>query len=230
MASSRIQIISLQVQPNSGKIALTVQATEKRIYRLAQPYLTTRNNDAHTQIALGLALRLLEKVKGDRHIVIPAVILHDVGWSKLSAEILPKAFGPWADRTLLRIHEEEGVKIAKGILAEVGYDSQYADEILQIIDGHDTRANAISINDKIVRDADRLSRYSSSFFWLEVERFGLTPEARYQRLELNMDQWFAISVSKEMAREELRQRRREIDALRLQANNLPALGIEYQAP
>jgi hypothetical protein len=207
-----------------------MNAVEERIYQLAKPYLNTRLNDVHTPIALDLALRLLEKVKGNRHIVVPAIILHDVGWSRLPSEILTKAFGPGADRALTRLHEEESVKIAKSILAEVGYPCQYADEILQIIDGHDTRTNAISNDDEIVRDADRLSRYSRSLFWLEIEQLGLIPEERYRRLELKVEQWFSLSVSKEIAREELRRRQRELHALRLQGNIPPALGIEYQAP
>jgi len=230
MVSSRVQSISWQGQSSSAKIASAVDAVEERIYQLAKPYLTIRHNDVHTQIALDLALRLLKKVKGNRHIVVPAIILHDVGWSRLPDEMLSKAFGPKADMALARIHEEEGVKIAKSILAEVGYQSQYADEILQIIDGHDTRAEAISINDEIVRDADRLTRYSRSLFWLEVEWFQPSPEKLCRELEFLVEKWFSLSASKEIARQELEQRRQELQALRSQTNGLPAPGTEYQAP
>jgi hypothetical protein len=216
-----------------------VNAVEERIYQLARPYLTTKHNDkpariahndAHIRIALDFAFRLLEGGKGDRRVVVPAIILHDVGWNRVPDEILDKAFGPKADMSLLRIHEEEGVKIAKSILAKVGYDSRYANEILQIIDGHDTRAKAISIDDEIVRDADKLSRYSRSAFWLIVEGLGVTPEEICRALELMVEQWFSMSASKEIAREELEQRRREYHALRLQTNARPIAGTEYQAP
>ena len=229
----------MQGQSSSGKIASAVNAVEERIYQLAKPYLTTKHNDmlariahndAHIRVALNFALRLLEGGKGDRRVVVPAIILHDVGWNRVPDEILDKAFGPKADMSLLRIHEEEGVKIAKSILAKVGYDSRYADEILQIIDGHDTRAKAISINDEIVRDADKLSRYSRSAFWLIVEGLRVTPEEISRALELMVEQWFSMSASKEMAREELEQRRREAQALRLQTNALPIAGTEYEAP
>jgi len=220
-------------------MASVMNAVEEKIYQLAKPYLTTRHNDVHVriahnethvQIALDFALRLLEGGKGDRRVVVPAIILHDVGWNRVPDEILPKAFGPRADMSLSRIHEEEGVKIAKSILAEVGYDSQYAAEILQIIDGHDTRVKAVSINDEVVRDADKLSRYSGSAFWLGVEWFGVTAEEMCRALELLVEQWFSMSASKAIAREELEQRRRELHALRLQTNALPPPGTEYQAP
>jgi hypothetical protein len=213
MVSCRLQIISWQARFGSGMIPLVMDVVEERIYQLAKPYLTTRHNDVHTEIALDLALRLLERVRGNRHIVVPAIILHDVGWSRLPDDALPKAFGPKADMALARIHEEEGVKIAQSILSEVGYHGQYIDEILQIIDGHDTRANALSIEDQIVRDADRLARYSKSLFWLQVEWFGTSPEKMCRALEFLVERWFSMSASKEIAKEELEQRRRELQAL-----------------
>ncbi len=203
---------------------------DEKIYQLAKPYLTARHNDIHTQIALDFAVRLLEGGKGDRRVVVPAIILHDVGYSRFSDEMLSMAFGPRADRSLSRMHEEEGVRIAKRVLAEVDYPSQYVDEILQIIGGHDTRANAISINDEILRDADRLSRYSKSAFWSFVERFQIQPEEICQALEFFVEQWFYMAAAKEMAREELKQRRQELQALRLLTNALPPPGTGEQAP
>jgi len=201
-----------------------MDAIEEKIYLLAKPYLVTRDNDIHTQIAVDFALRLLEIGKGDRRVVLPAIILHDVGWFRVPEAILPLAFGPKADMSLNRIHEEEGVKIAASILGEVGYDSSQVAEILQIIDGHDTRADAISIDDEVVRDADKLSRYTRSEFWSMVEKFKRTPEETFRALELLVDRWFFMPVSKEMAREELKQRRQEIEALRLQVQDLPQSG------
>jgi hypothetical protein len=201
-----------------------MDAIEEKIYLLAKPYLITRDNDIHTQIAVDCALRLLETGKGDRRVVLPAIILHDVGWFRVPEAILPLAFGPKADMSLNRIHEEEGVKIATSILREVGYDSSQVAEILQIIDGHDTRADAISVNDEVVRDADKLSRYTESEFWSMVKKFKRTPEETLRALELLVERWFFMPVSREMAREELKQRRQEIEALRLEVQGLPQPG------
>jgi hypothetical protein len=75
-----------------------------------------------------------------------------------------------------------------------------------------------------------LSRYSRSAFWLIVEGLGVTPEEICRALELMVEQWFSMSASKEIAKEELEQRRRELHALRLQTNAFPIAGTEYQAP
>lgn len=164
------------------------------------------------QIMLDFASRLWETRKGNREVIIPAVILHDTGRSAIPQEMEDMTWGPNLDLSLLRLHEVEGVKIARSILQEVGYDSSKVDKILQIIDGHDTRANAISINDEIVKDADKLARYTKRAFWFFVEKFVVSGEDACRALESFIDKWFLLSESKEMAREELKQRQKEVES------------------
>lgn len=68
----------------------------ERIRDLARPYLNTRKNDIHTEISTDLAQLLLAEEGGDEDIVIPAIILHDVGWKEVPEDIQSKAFGPKA--------------------------------------------------------------------------------------------------------------------------------------
>ncbi|MEA2004564.1 MAG: HD domain-containing protein, partial [archaeon] len=129
----------------------------ENIWELARPYLDTRKNEIHTEIATSYADKLLEKEGGDKSIVIPAIILHDVGWKMIPKEHQIKGFGP--KKTSIEIkrrHETEGVRIARDILNSTDYNTKKIEEILDIIDGHDTRKEAISLNDKIVKDADKL--------------------------------------------------------------------------
>ena len=51
----------------------------RKMWKLARPYLDTRENETHTQVSLEFAQQLLKKEGGDENIVIPAIILHDVG-------------------------------------------------------------------------------------------------------------------------------------------------------
>jgi len=183
--------------------------TESPIFRLAKPYLQTRNNELHTRNAIEFAFRLLTIHRADRAVVIPALILHDAGWSVVPEEIIRKTCRPRPDKSLLRIHEKESVEIARDILKKVSYDSVRTTEILEIIDGHDSRNKAFSINDQIVQDSDKLTRYAGSFRFLA----GLTPitlEKLAGTLEQFIDQWFFLPDSKEMARAELVQRRIEM--------------------
>ena len=182
----------------------------EKILDFARPYLNTRRNDIHTDISREFARELVKREGGDEDIVMPAIILHDVGWKKMSPELQTKAFGPKAKSPELnRIHEEEGVKIAGKILRKVGYDEKSIQEILVIIDGHDSRKEAVSLNDQIVKDADKLFRYTRTGWCIDIERFGMTPEEELTRLRSHLENWFFTDTAKKLAEKELKSRAME---------------------
>jgi HD superfamily phosphodiesterase len=182
----------------------------KKIRQLSKPFLDTRHNDVHTAISTLLAFQLVEQEGGDETIVIPAIILHDTGWKRVPAELHLKAFGPKATEPKLnRLHEVEGVKIAREILQKLKYDALKTKKILKIIDGHDSRTKPVSLNDMIVKDADKLWRYSSSGFYIDIERFGESYEEGLERLRSNVSGWFFTVTAKQMAAEKLSRREKE---------------------
>jgi len=181
-----------------------------KIRRLAKPFLDTRHNDAHTEISTQLAFDLLERESGDEDIVIPAIILHDTGWKLVPAELHLKAFGPKATKPELnRLHEFGGVKIAKEILQGINYDPAKSESILEIIDGHDSRTEPLSLNDMIVKDADKLWRYTKSGFHIDIERFGQSYEEGLERLRSNLSGWFFTVAASKLATEKLSKREKE---------------------
>jgi HD superfamily phosphodiesterase len=175
----------------------------KIIYELAKPFLNTRKNDIHIEISVSYAYKLLEKEAGDSDVVIPAVLLHDLGWWQLSEELQRRAFGPQFDKELSRVHEVEGVRMAKEILEKVNYEINRMEEILLIIDGHDSRLEAISQNDRIVKDADKLFRFSPRGFEIDSERFGIEPNKYRKWLSDSVEEWFFTPTAKLFAREAL---------------------------
>jgi HD superfamily phosphodiesterase len=181
-----------------------------KIRQLSKPFLNTRHNDVHTEISTSLALQLLEQEGGDEDIVIPAILLHDTGWKRVPSELHLKAFGPKANEPRLnRLHEVEGVKIAQEILQKLKYDALKTDKILEIIDGHDSRTKAVSLNDMIVKDADKLWRYTSSGFYIDIERFGESHKEGLSRLRSNLAGWFFTVTAKKMAADKLCSRAKE---------------------
>lgn len=183
-----------------------------KIQQLSKPFLDTRHNDVHTAISTMLAFQLLEQEGGDEDIVVPAIILHDTGWKRVPSKLHLKAFGPQATEPRLnRLHEVEGVKIAQEILKKIKYDALKTVKILEIIDGHDSRTTPVSLNDMIVKDADKLWRYSSSGFYIDIERFGESHEEGLERLRCNIAGWFFTLTAKEMAAAKLRRRENEIN-------------------
>ena len=182
------------------------------IYRLAGPYLDTRDNDLHTRIAYSFALKLLQAEGGDEKIVIPAVLLHDVGWKAVPEELQLKAFGPGRnDLQINRIHEVEGAKIARELLQQAEYDPELVDRIVEIILEHDSRHEAISHNDALVKDSDKLWRFSREAIQVDPPRFGVDSVAHVVWLGFQIDGWFITATGKNMALAEQKLRLIELD-------------------
>ncbi len=127
------------------------------LWLAAKPYLDVRNNDEHTLVAYGLARTLLDLIPdADESVVLPAILLHDVGWKRIDPALLLDAIGKNPTRKdLVRDHELYGVEIARTILNEVQPEHVDIDAVLTIIDGHDTVKEARSINDAVMKDADK---------------------------------------------------------------------------
>lgn len=180
------------------------------LFQQAKPYLKMRNDAIHTRVAHGYALLLLEKEGGDRSIVEPAIILHDVGWSALKPDDITHAYGIRATgakaRELNRIHEVQGAGIAQDILAELGYDTQTIRKIVKIIERHDSGKNPDTTEEKLVKDADKLWRFSRIGYHYELQRQGTTHEARQAFLFQKIDTWFFTPTAKALAEKELRAR------------------------
>lgn len=182
------------------------------IFEIASTYLDTRKNDVHTQIAYEFARRLLAYYpEADEDIVLPAIILHDVGWKMVPEDKQLEAFGPnMKDTESRRLHETEGVRIAKEILKSLNFDPVKIREILNIIDGHDSRKKTISLNDKLVKDADKLWRFSAVGMDINEKLFQKSSEEHLDLLVFRIDEWFFMPESKDMAREALNEYKKDI--------------------
>lgn len=101
------------------------------------------------------------------------------------------------------MHELEGAKIAREILQNVGYGEKSIREIVVIIEGHDSRNDGRSVNDRIVKDADKLWRYSKEAIEIDMKRFEQTHEEALERIRSNLTKWFFTNSARAMAGQEL---------------------------
>jgi HD superfamily phosphodiesterase len=136
-----------------------MRSQDQEIWKVAKKHLNVRNNDEHTLFSYLLAQKLLENYpEANADIVLPAILLHDTGWSKIPKDKILHAFGPNNKYPeLTRQHELESVAIAEKELPNLGFDNQQIEKIIALIDGHDTTKNARSLEDSINKDADKLS-------------------------------------------------------------------------
>jgi hypothetical protein len=162
-------------------------------------------------MAFDYAERLLERhPEADRDVVLLAVLLHDVGWAVVDQEAMYReAFGPNMMASDVRIaHEREGARLAAEILHRLGYPPELRGEVVAIIEGHDTRAEALTRNDALVKDADALWRFSVAGIGVACDWFGLTPGEYADRVEPQIDGRLFTEAAREIARAELAHARR----------------------
>ena len=156
------------------------------VWRAAEPYLRSRKNDVHIPISFGYACKLLDlHLEADRDIVLLAIMLHDIGWSAFDmADIVERGFGPGKMQSDLRVlHEKEGMRLSRELLGRTGWPKTIIAAVADIIDGHDTRPRAHSLDDRLVRDADKLWRFTTTGVSVACDWFRKTPHQYADQLD-----------------------------------------------
>ncbi len=178
---------------------------QRSVYLRAREYWNTRFNDLHVPIAYAFARELLlSHPEADRDVVVPAILLHDVGWKSIPEDRQIGAFRPGArDETLRRFHETEGARIAAEILTGAGAAPGTRDAVVRIVDGHDTRLEALSLEDAIVKDADKLWRFTPAAIDIDHRRFEMPLGEYMQWLGRQIAQMFLTPRAPRIAREHL---------------------------
>lgn len=166
--------------PPTADIAamLSLLPEDDAVWRHAAPHLGVRNNDSHTLYAYGLARALLSRMpEADASVVRSAILLHDTGWSTVPDDEILEAIAPGGGRPdLVRHHEIEGARIARAILSSVGREHAQIERVAAIVDGHDSRLEALNLEDAIVKDADKLWRVTPHGIRVVCGWFDLTVE------------------------------------------------------
>ncbi|WP_396656293.1 HD domain-containing protein [Microbacterium sp.] len=165
-----------------------------------------RSNDIHLPISFAYAERLCDAYpEADALVVRVAILLHDTGWARVDqSRILAEGFtGDWRRADVRYEHERHGCDIAREVLPGLGYDEAFVERVTEIIDGHDTRLESKSLEDSLVRDADRLWRFTPTGIALASGWFGLTPAEYCRRLRVQIVPELLTAAAVQMAEAEL---------------------------
>lgn len=166
----------------------------------------SRQNDIHLPISFAFAERLCDAYpEVDALVVRVAILLHDTGWARVDQDrIISEGFsGDWRRADVRYEHERHGCDIAREVLPPLGYDEAFVTRVTDIIDGHDTRQVSHSLEDSLVRDADRLWRFTATGIALASSWFGSTPAAYCARLRVEIVPELLTEAAVQMALAEL---------------------------
>jgi hypothetical protein len=95
------------------------------------------------------------------------------------------------------------------VLHKTGWPEAVIAAVAEIIDGHDTRPHARSLNDRLVRDADKLWRFTVTGVAVACDWFKLTPHAYADRLEQQLE-LLETATARQIAANELARTRSEL--------------------
>jgi len=177
------------------------------LWRAAEPYMRARHNDIHIPLSFAFAELILDDYpEADELVTRVAILLHDTGWARVDADlIVSEGFrsANWRQSDARIQHEIEGCNIARELLPGLGYDTAFITRVTDIIDGHDTRLEHHSLEDAIVRDADRLWRFTPTGTGFSSLWFGKTPRAIVEDLEEKVLDELITASGRRMAEAEL---------------------------
>lgn len=149
------------------------------VWRACTPYMRARKNDVHIPLSFDWCVKLLGHFpEADVDVCLLAILCHDIGWYAIDMEtILEQGFRSENILTsdVRYRHEAEGVRLATEVLQATGWSASVIAQVCEIIDGHDTRAEPRHLNDRIVRDSDKLWRYEVTGTAVGCDWFGETP-------------------------------------------------------
>jgi hypothetical protein len=176
------------------------------IWRAVVTETRTRGNDIHLPMSLAYAERLCAAhPEANSLLVRVSIQLHDTGWGRVEEDrIISEGFsGDWRKAAIRFEHERQGCVIAREVLPPLGYDEHFVEAVCAIIDGHDTRQEAYSLEDALVRDADRLWRFDHAGIALASGWFRMDPAVYSDRLEAEIIPELITSAALEIATAEL---------------------------
>ncbi len=187
------------------------------LWNQALPHQDKRNDKGHAETVTYFAVKFLELIGGERNIIIPAAILHDTGWSQMTAtelnlfnEMIPNPDIKDYEPVLRQRHQKEAVKLAGKLLPNAGYKENIP-HILEIISQHDTRKGFYSKEDGVVRDADKLWRFTLQHWLSFLERKWSFEDFKKNYDDMQKQGYFASPVSKQVAELEYAHTLKEIE-------------------
>jgi len=158
----------------------------------------------HTRAALAYGKVLLANEGGDPLVVIPTLILHDVGWSRVDfSDFIAAPASAKKDVESIHLHMRYGAQIASDILNDLRWDSMLIQRITAIIAVHDNLEQLQALNDlnaTLVFEADWLDKFSPARQerYFRIVRNQEAIEELRQFLDENKSRWFRTKTAKRL--------------------------------
>lgn len=180
----------------------------QKIWNLANDYLNKGINKdfvLHTEGVVKAMNLILKKEKGNPDILIPAAILHDVGWADV-----PKKYQQNTNKKKklkgMELHIAYAPRIIRVILKSLDYQTSEINKIISIVIKHKF-CKPRRFDKQLLIDADQLSDAFKTQFYSDAKTYRITPEKLYTfRVK---DNYFYTKTAENIFKKEMRERLKE---------------------
>jgi hypothetical protein len=180
----------------------------EKVWNLALPYLKRgkrKNFVLHTEGVVKAMKLLIEKEGGKKDVLIPAAIVHDVGWSEVPVK-LQRSKNKKERMEAMKLHIKYAPKIIRNILGEIGYSSKSIKIISDIVVAHKF-CKPKNFEKRLLIDADTLTESFKKQFFDDIKSYGVSSKEGY---EFRMKNKFYTKTAAEIFKNEMEKRRWEI--------------------
>jgi hypothetical protein len=203
----------------------------RAFYTEILPLLSVRTTDVHTAICLQYLDEFIHQAEQqgqtvNRNVVAYALMLHDIGWSKLSENEIAASLGVKGlalNESALAPKEKHAIlseEIAREILtskqAELQLSTAEIELICQAVRYHDQPekvaglGKSMPIEIQLLVDLDHLWSFTHFNFWQDTLRKKIDPKEYLANLKSDLDKYFVTEIGKTKARELLSEREKEV--------------------
>ena len=182
----------------------------EQIWNLVIPYLrkgVIKDFVLHTQGVVKAIELILKEEEGDGDILMPAAILHDVGWSKVPAD-LQKSKDDADRKKALELHLEYASPIIEEVLTKVNYDQNQIQRVIGVVKAHKFQ-DPSEFEKQLLIDADAVADAFKEQFYSDVESYGTTHQKLYEFRKQNK---FYTATARKIFNRELEERRKEFQS------------------
>lgn len=207
-------INSLAYIPWDKKYMSYVPEGYRDFYRTILPKLQARTTDVHSALSASFVTELIKLTPDpvDRHVLTTAVLLHDIGWARLSPAQIALSLNysglAYTEEALepKRLHASIGAIVAADVLREnTELDLSLKDKeyIATLVKFHD-QINPWPEKPEpteylLLGDADRMWSYTHENFWLDTIRKNTEPRAYLQNITEVIDTFFLTKAGATIA-------------------------------
>jgi len=160
----------------------------------------------HSRIVERAMKEIISGEGGQSDILIPAAILHDVGWSEVLPDLQLAEDEANKHRALVE-HIEKAPPIIRKILSELGYDKDIIQKIIDLVIAHKF-TDPKEKDKQMLIDADTLSDTYKESFYSDVKSYNSTSRKNWEFRSKNT---FYTKTAREIFEKQLNERLKEIE-------------------